>query len=274
MDAVHEPTERQSFDFFFEENRAKRREPVYASINGRPSIIRDHAICQARAQKNREHRATAIRRVGSGSRLSIQMRLPTMTVPLIFVWPHALAFWALVVWVTVPETRLLSAAKKTGALRSPLDAGTGDQVVWGTYAALIVAIAAAFIVPAASLPRREIFFVAGLGLLLAGGLLRRHCFRMLGGHFTYAVQVAADQPVIQTGAYKLLRHPSYLAGLLLFAGWGLALTNWVSIAALIVAPLWFYSRRIAVEERALLASMGDRYRAYMNRTKRLVPFLY
>ena len=197
-----------------------------------------------------------------------------MTVPLIFVWPYALAFWALVIWVSVPETRLLGAARKTGALRAELDAGTGVRVVRGTYIALLAAIAAALALPAATLPQREIFFGAGVALLIAGGLLRRHCFRMLGRHFTYAVQVAADQPVIESGAYRLLRHPSYLAGLLLFAGWGFALTNWVSIALLVVAPAWFYSTRIAVEERALLASMGARYRAYMNRTKRLIPYLY
>ena len=197
-----------------------------------------------------------------------------MTVPLIFVWPHALAFWALLVWVSVPEFRLLSAARKSGGLRSKLDAGTGNLVIWGSDFVLVAAVAAAFFLPAATLPQRGIWFVAGLVLLVAGGLLRRHCFRMLGRHFTYAVQVSDDQPVIESGAYRFLRHPSYLAGLLLFAGWGFALTNWVSIALLLIAPVWFYSRRIAVEERALVASMGDRYRAYMKRTKRLIPYLY
>src|SRR5687768_7405293 len=118
-----------------------------------------------------------------------------MTVPLIFVWPYALPFWALVIWVSIPETRLLGAARKSGAWRSELDAGAGNRVVWVTYVALLAAIAAAFMIPAATLPHREIFFIAGLALLVAGGVLRRHCFRMLGQHFTYAVEVSDDQPV-------------------------------------------------------------------------------
>jgi protein-S-isoprenylcysteine O-methyltransferase Ste14 len=35
-----------------------------------------------------------------------------------------------------------------------------------------------------------------------------------------------------------------------------------------------YSYRISVEEHALLAALGEPYREYMQRTRRLVPFLF
>ncbi|MGI8618559.1 MAG: methyltransferase family protein [Gemmatimonadaceae bacterium] len=197
-----------------------------------------------------------------------------MTVPLIFVWPYGLIFWAALIWITVPEMRFLRAAKTSGALRSEQDAGTGNLVIRGTNVVLPAAVASAVLISAATFPHRKFFFFAGVALLIAGGVLRRHCFRVLGKHFTYAVQVSADQPVVDSGAYRWVRHPSYLAGMLMYAGWGFALTNWVSLALLLVASAWFYSRRMAVEERALMATIGDAYREYMGRTKRLVPFLY
>jgi len=197
-----------------------------------------------------------------------------MTIPLIFVWPYALLFWVVLAWVTVPEMRLLRAGRKSGALRSEQDAGTGNLVIRGTNVVLPAAIAFAFLFGAATFAHRKFFLFAGVALLIAGGLLRRHCFRMLGKHFTYAVQVLTNQPVVNSGAYRLVRHPSYLAGMLMFAGWGVALTNWVSVALLVVGPALFYARRILVEERALAATMGEPYEHYMRRTKRLIPYVY
>src|SRR5207244_11386939 len=76
---------------------------------------------------------------------------------------------------------------------------------------------------------RTPIYVAGIGCLVAGGLLRRHCFRMLGDSFTYDVRVATGQRVVERGAYRYVRHPSYTAGLLLLGGIRLALGNWLSL---------------------------------------------
>ena len=62
--------------------------------------------------------------------------------------------------------------------------------------------------------------------------------------------------------------------MLLYAGWGFALTNWVSLALLLVVPAALYAKRIAVEERALLDTLGIGYGEYMRRTKRIIPYLY
>jgi len=118
------------------------------------------------------------------------------------------------------------------------------------------------------------FFWAGIGLMVAGGLFRRHCFRMLGHHFRPSVRVLPDQPVIEQGAYRWIRHPSYLALILIFSGVGFALTNWFSIGFATFVPVIGCGYRIQVEEKALLETIGAPYRDYMNRTKRLIPFLF
>jgi protein-S-isoprenylcysteine O-methyltransferase Ste14 len=123
-------------------------------------------------------------------------------------------------------------------------------------------------------PVRGMVFWSGVALLIAGSLLRRHCWRMLGAYFTGDVRVQANQPVVAAGAYSFLRHPSYTAGVLMNIGVGLALGSWASAFLLTVASLLVYSYRIKVEERVLLAAIGEPYRDFMRTRKRLIPYVY
>ena len=59
-----------------------------------------------------------------------------------------------------------------------------------------------------------------------------------------------------------------------FVGLGLCLGNWGSLAVLVVPVVPAFSWRIRVEEAALTRALGDAYRGYMRRTKRLIPALY
>jgi len=88
------------------------------------------------------------------------------------------------------------------------------------------------------------------------------------------VRATPDQRIVATGAYRILRHPSYAAGLLLNIGFGLALGNWASLALVALGAFAVYSYRIAVEERALLTVIGAPYREFMATRRRLIPFIY
>src|SRR5229473_512333 len=57
-------------------------------------------------------------------------------------------------------------------------------------------------------------FGISLAIAWAGIALRWWSFRTLGRYFTFTVMTSANQPVITTGPYRFVRHPSY-AGLLL-----------------------------------------------------------
>ena len=66
-----------------------------------------------------------------------------------------------------------------------------------------------------------------------------------------------------------------LAGLLLImTGIGLASANWVGLAGMALLTLAGLLWRIHAEERALLTTLGDPYRAYAARHKRLVPLVW
>jgi protein-S-isoprenylcysteine O-methyltransferase Ste14 len=101
----------------------------------------------------------------------------------------------------------------------------------------------------------------------------RLCFNALGKSFTGTVIVAIDQAIVQHGPYRFVRHPSYTAAFLMFIGIGLALGSWLSLAILFLAHCYLYGRRVAVEERALLDTLGTPYREYMSRTARFIPFV-
>ncbi|MHB8509500.1 MAG: methyltransferase family protein [Candidatus Dormibacteria bacterium] len=117
---------------------------------------------------------------------------------------------------------------------------------------------------------------AGVGLVLfwAGISLRYWSFRTLGRYFTFTVQTSADQPVITTGPYRLIRHPGYAGLLLIVMAFGLLIGNWWSLGCLAVAVLCGLVFRIRVEERALMRDLSGGYRAYAATRKRLVPFVW
>ena len=62
--------------------------------------------------------------------------------------------------------------------------------------------------------------------------------------------------------------------MLIVAGFGAALSNWLSLAACVVLPLPAIVRRIHVEEAELNRVLGQAYRAYESHRARLIPRLW
>ena len=96
----------------------------------------------------------------------------------------------------------------------------------------------------------------------------------LGKYFTVVIRTGEDQPVVDRGPYRVLRHPSYTGLLLMFAGVGLMVGNWLSVAGAVVVVLVALIHRIRIEERALTAALGDRYRAFAASRARLIPYVW
>lgn len=117
-------------------------------------------------------------------------------------------------------------------------------------------------------------FAVALLILWSGIALRWWSFRTLGRYFTFRVMTSTDQPVITSGPYRMLRHPSYLGILLALLGIGLMYGNWISVASLVVLPFIGFMNRIRVEEAALRATLGDRYTSYALGRKRLIPLVW
>ncbi|PTR30317.1 protein-S-isoprenylcysteine O-methyltransferase Ste14 [Rhodococcus sp. OK519] len=116
------------------------------------------------------------------------------------------------------------------------------------------------------------FFWVGLAVAAAGQALRLRAVHELGEAFTFQVQTVEGQGVVDTGLYRLVRHPSYTGALICVLGFTIAYTNW--LAPLTVLGLAAaYVVRIPHEERVLVEGLGEPYRQYMHRTRRLIPFV-
>lgn len=130
------------------------------------------------------------------------------------------------------------------------------------------------IAPAGEIHPPVVSAVVGITIFSAGEALRVWSKVALGRYFTYTVMTSGDQPVITTGPYRFVRHPSYAGILLMAIGAGATWGNWLGLFGLAASVLVGLIYRINVEERALLEELGDRYRAYAERHKRLIPFVW
>ena len=141
---------------------------------------------------------------------------------------------------------------------------------------LVIALAAQAL-PALTIyspaPAWPLFVLATLLLVIAAAG-RIWAVRSLGRWFTTDVRTDSAQPVVDIGPYRWVRHPSYTAALLASLAIGLALDNWVSLAAMVVFPVLGFVNRIRTEERALFSALGDAYREYARTHRRLVPGLW
>jgi protein-S-isoprenylcysteine O-methyltransferase Ste14 len=116
--------------------------------------------------------------------------------------------------------------------------------------------------------------LAGMVVILLGALLRWWAIFTLGRYFTFEVAVRSTQSVVQSGPYRLVRHPSYTAILIMLLGVGLVLANWASLIMLLASGLLGLLYRVRVEERALVAALGQPYVDYTRHTKLFIPFIF
>ena len=194
--------------------------------------------------------------------------------PLPFVWPYALVFWGAYVWSFLPEWKVVRGGVEGAKSADSKDGGSIRVLLGGMWIALMLGFFLSF-VKAGSFPSgaRLPIFVIGVALLILGSLLRRWCFRTLGQYFTGDVKASVDQPVIRTGPYRFVRHPSYTAGIMMFTGIGLALGSWFSFLLITIASIATYWYRVTIEERALLGTIGDQYASFMKERKRFIPYI-
>ena len=114
----------------------------------------------------------------------------------------------------------------------------------------------------------------GLAVIVMGIIIRFIAIKQLGKFFTVDVTIRENHQLMQSGFYKLLRHPSYTGCLLSFFGFGITLNNYISLVVVFIPILSIFIYRMNVEEKVLTQQFGEKYADYMSKTKRLIPFVY
>jgi protein-S-isoprenylcysteine O-methyltransferase Ste14 len=115
-----------------------------------------------------------------------------------------------------------------------------------------------------------------LGMVFAGAALAifHLSHSALGRNWSVSLEIRQGHKLVTEGIYRHVRHPMYAAFWLWAVAQALLLTNWVAGAAGFVGFGTLFFGRVGREERMMLESFGEEYRAYMARTYRLIPGIY
>jgi len=114
--------------------------------------------------------------------------------------------------------------------------------------------------------------VVGILVALAGAVLAVSAGRAHEGSLTPFPRPISGAALVESGPYRVVRHPIYSGGTLFFIGISLALSPAALAVTGILAIVW--ALKVQVEEGFLRASAPG-YAAYCERTRaRLIPFVY
>lgn len=113
----------------------------------------------------------------------------------------------------------------------------------------------------------------GTAVFAAALLLLWRTHADLERNWFQSLEIRKEHQIVTTGVYKYIRHPMYAAFLL----WGIAqpllLHNWIAGWSHLLSFGLLYFFRVSREEQMMLDQFGEEYRAYMNRTRRIIPYL-
>ena len=126
----------------------------------------------------------------------------------------------------------------------------------------------------ADYPASDWAIVLGAIVLASALLLFRISHKELGRNWSITLQIREQHKLVSTGPYALIRHPMYTSFLLIAVGQALLLSNWVVGLAGLLGFAVLFLLRVDKEERMMFENFGQEYRAYMERTKRIIPYLY
>jgi protein-S-isoprenylcysteine O-methyltransferase Ste14 len=118
--------------------------------------------------------------------------------------------------------------------------------------------------------------VNAMGLLLSilGLGIRFWSRKVLGRYFTIGVVKQEGHTVIQTGPYKHIRHPAYLAFMMFYLGFPLIIGSWAGLLILSMPLAIIFICLVVVEDDHLKKVLGKEYEEYQSRSSRIIPGIW
>jgi protein-S-isoprenylcysteine O-methyltransferase Ste14 len=152
------------------------------------------------------------------------------------------------------------------------DADRGAGWVWLQFVVMAAALGAGFAPPRWPEGAHLALSLTGGALAAGGALVAVWSSVLLGRGFTPFPHPAAGGQLVESGPYRVVRHPIYAGGLAFFTGYAL----YASVPALVLAAglgvVWALKAQV---EESYLRHHYHAYPAYADRVRfRLLPYLY
>jgi protein-S-isoprenylcysteine O-methyltransferase Ste14 len=161
-----------------------------------------------------------------------------------------------------PETR---ASQEVGGGRAPVVANLS---AFGSFFVSLLTFSgsadASMALPMAAL---------GCLLALAGASLVFSSRIRLGPAWSFAPKVDQGTGLVTTGPYRFVRHPIYLGLALLAVGEAVAFGSWPALLIVLCGIVPTFAWRARAEEKLLGRTFGERYEAYRQRTRLIIPYV-
>jgi protein-S-isoprenylcysteine O-methyltransferase Ste14 len=141
----------------------------------------------------------------------------------------------------------------------------GQLILFGLF--LVIWILDSFILQRSTFLAHDIPLV--IRLVFLGVALFAAVYLLKSGH----VVVSGEQrptTVVSCGAFRYVRHPLYLGGILIYLGLTVSTASLFCLALLVVIAL-FYNYIAGYEETLLEIKLGQAYIAYQKKTGKWIP---
>lgn len=186
------------------------------------------------------------------------------------IWVIGVVGWFLVRYPHQRKSRKTPIARRAG--------GWHDRVLLSISLTGLGVIPAIFVF--AGEPRFADYAVSPLqivvgGVLMIAALMLFHMTHsQLGKNWSVTLDTRTSHKLVDSGIYARVRHPMYSAFWLLALAQPFLLANWVAGLAGPVAWATLFFLRVRREEKLMIDTFGDEYLRYMERTKRVIPWVY
>ena len=111
-------------------------------------------------------------------------------------------------------------------------------------------------------------------IFILGLLLRLKTRLLLGKNFHINIVIREDHTLTQKGIYRYIRHPMYLANILIFLGIAGAFSSMLGILTTLFFIIPTTILRIEKEEKYLQTKFKNTYKKYQKETYKIIPYIY
>jgi len=120
----------------------------------------------------------------------------------------------------------------------------------------------------------QVLFFIGLSFVIVGLIIRLIATFTLKEYYTRTLKITDKHKIVKHGIYSIVRHPGYLGVTTFLVGAGLLTGNLISIILIVLTVPFSFIKRLLIEEQMLLKHFGNEYKEYMEKTYRLIPFIF